>query len=160
MAIFNRLTKSDLFGTFTHYATLHGVPIYYGEDGDQVAVRNGYPEWLLDAASAVDGFLTYLATMVNPTYDPIFRIKVGKPMFKEVVYVTSQGYVDCADGDRHFINHSMLRNLYRVECSPMRCVDTITKLRDWSKYEVIILEPKSNGDYTLPKPQGDFLWHK
>lgn len=159
MAVFKRLKKADMFGTFTHYATLYGVPVYYGEEGTKIAVRNWYPEWLLDAATAIAEQFDMLATMVNPAYEPQFKIRVGKPIFKEVVYITAQGYVDSVDGDSHFITHRMLRNLYRVECSKYRCIDSITQLRNWSNYEVILLEPRTNGDYRLPEPKGDFLWH-
>jgi len=160
MAIFKRLGKSDLFGTFTHYATLHGVPIYYGDDGNQVAVRNWYPEWLLDVATFIDDTLASLATLVNPCYDHQFKIKIGDPIFKTPIYVTCPGHIrSIGDGDSHFITHGMLRYLYNVRSSNYKCVESISQVGDWSKFEFITLNPRYDGDYTLPKPIGDFIYY-
>lgn len=56
MAVFKRLTKDQIRSQFQYTGLFMGcVPVYVGDPyGDCVlAVRNGWPEWLLDAADAL-----------------------------------------------------------------------------------------------------------
>lgn len=44
------MSDAEIREDFTHYALFCGlVPIYFNPDTSHVAVRNWWPEWLLDA---------------------------------------------------------------------------------------------------------------
>jgi len=64
MAIFQRIHKDVLHAQFTHYGLFAGfVPVYVGDpEGEcRVAVRNWWPEWLLDFANALHGLYVMLS---------------------------------------------------------------------------------------------------
>lgn len=55
MAIFNQIPRDEIRKQFTHHGVFAGcVPIYVNaESGNyEVAVRNWWPEWMLDVVSA------------------------------------------------------------------------------------------------------------
>ena len=64
-------------------------------------------------------------------------------------YLVKEGYVISDDGDRHFINCKTLINLYNVNISEcvLQYIDRRT-IRDVE--HLIVLTPKSNGDYNIP----------
>lgn len=53
MPLRNQLKKSEIAKEFTHYARLHGVPIYFNEQTNAVSTRNWIPEWTLDFARSL-----------------------------------------------------------------------------------------------------------
>ncbi|EKL3976927.1 hypothetical protein PRH55_000259 [Morganella morganii] len=62
MAIFKRLTKEQIKQDYDHYGLFMGiVPIYVGDHKGEcrVAVRNWWPEWLLDLADAIHSLTPY-----------------------------------------------------------------------------------------------------
>ncbi|HGP5909348.1 hypothetical protein LH673_02460 [Morganella morganii] len=62
MAIFNRLTEEQIKQDYDHYGLFMGiVPIYVGDhEGEfRVAVRNWWPDWLLDLADAISRLTPY-----------------------------------------------------------------------------------------------------
>lgn len=71
MAVFRRIPPAVLARHFVYRGWLCGiVPVYVGPvqavEGPNIAVRNGIPEWTLDAAHLFwDGFLM-LAYFANP----------------------------------------------------------------------------------------------
>ena len=145
MAILNRLGKSDLFGKFTHYATICGIPVYYSENNGLVAVQNWYPNWLLSVVK-----------LIKCDY----KIKIGLPIFKTPVYITCPSYVyGKNDYNPHFITHIRLRELYNIKSSKYDCVQSRSQIHDWSKFEVIELHPRHDGNYKLPSPEGDFIFY-
>lgn len=72
MALFKRLTKEQIEKDYTHYGFLHGVPIYYNNDGHNVCVRNWCPELLLD----IGEFLFGLTVMIFNIENPMYAIKI------------------------------------------------------------------------------------
>lgn len=73
MAIFKRLTKEQIKQDYDHYALFMCiVPIYVGDVHGQcrVAVRNWWPDCLLDLADFVHQFTPY----------DEWAIKMGKPI--------------------------------------------------------------------------------
>lgn len=55
MAVFERIPNETILREFTHYGMFLGlVPVYVGDPAGEcrVAVRNWWPEWLLDFAQA------------------------------------------------------------------------------------------------------------
>ncbi|WP_368872424.1 hypothetical protein [Proteus terrae] len=62
MAIFKRLTKEQITRDYDHYALFMGiVPIYVGDVYGEckVAVRNWWPDWLLDLAEVISSLTPY-----------------------------------------------------------------------------------------------------
>jgi hypothetical protein len=78
MAIFRGRLTPEQIRTYTHYGRFLGlVPIYFAEegaDGCRLAVRNGWPEWLLDVANALFFVWCYVATTLVPDLEPRFPI--------------------------------------------------------------------------------------
>lgn len=72
MAVFDRLPQHVIKSEFTHYAKLHGVPIYFNIDSNAVCVRNWYPEWLLDLGEL---FFTFTCDLFN-LRDQMYAIKL------------------------------------------------------------------------------------
>src|SRR3546814_8787998 len=71
MAIFfDRVPKSDLGTKFTHLGRFYGiVPVYLGDPlgpAPTVAVRNGWPDWLLDVADWIWNAAVWACQLVNP----------------------------------------------------------------------------------------------
>lgn len=55
MAVFKRIPQDIILQNFTHYGLFLGVvPVYVGDpEGEcRVAIRNWWPEWVLDFAQA------------------------------------------------------------------------------------------------------------
>lgn len=85
MAILRRLTQDQLEADYTHYGRFYGiVPVYVGDpfgDAPRVAVRNWWPEWLLDAADWVWGIAASFMSAINPEFeDPGFMIAIDGEM--------------------------------------------------------------------------------
>lgn len=81
MAIFKRLTKAEINKDYDHYALMYGIiPIYVGDAEGQcrVCVRNWIPEWTLDFADSFFGFAILTMQVINPNYEPMFFLKLGK----------------------------------------------------------------------------------
>ena len=77
----HRLTKEEIERDYTHYALMFCiVPIYFNEHNNAVCVRNWYPEWLLDLFQALFDLYCIVATTVNSELDPMFPIKITKPI--------------------------------------------------------------------------------
>jgi hypothetical protein len=67
-------------------------------------------------------------------------------------YVVVPGYVYSRDGDRHFVNADQLQQLYGVNSSECLVEPSGDRARGYTRPEgAIVLHPKSNGDYSLPK---------
>lgn len=66
-------------------------------------------------------------------------------------YFLSAGYVVSRnDVDSHYINEGMLAKLYGVKMS--ECVVAPRNTQGWRMPEgLIVLSPKADGNYTLPK---------
>ena len=76
MAVISRLSKNEIEKDYTHYAKLHGVPIYFNFYNNAVAVRNWYPEFLLD----IGEFFFGLTISIFQISDPMYAIKLIKPI--------------------------------------------------------------------------------
>lgn len=80
MSILHRIPKDQIMQDFTHYALFCGVvPVYYKDmppDGCCMAVRNWWPEWLMDAAEAFIGAVINIKSAMDPDYVPIYPIKL------------------------------------------------------------------------------------
>lgn len=78
MAVFKRIPDEIIRQQFTHYGRFMGVvPVYVGDpEGEcRVAVRNWWPEWLLDFAQAS---LTLFASLGLVRYDSIMIRLTGE----------------------------------------------------------------------------------
>lgn len=74
MAILNMLSKDEIKSGYTHYATLHGVPIYFNEHNNAVCARNWVPDFLLDIGEFMFG--VFICVMIIE--DPMYAIKLSK----------------------------------------------------------------------------------
>ena len=78
MAIFKRLTPDEIKQDFTHYGLFCGsVPVYYKDIppfGCCMAVRNWWPEWLMDAADALYRCACFVGALFNPDIEPMWPI--------------------------------------------------------------------------------------
>lgn len=68
-------------------------------------------------------------------------------MIRGKKYLIMPGYVFSADGDKHYINASMLMGLYKVPQN--ECLIFNEKLSDRFYKGLIVLAPMNNGDYSL-----------
>jgi len=68
MPIINNLSKYRIKDEYTHYAYLHGVPIYFNEHNNAVCVRNWIPDFLLDIGEFMFGVFNQLMMVENPMY--------------------------------------------------------------------------------------------
>lgn len=81
MAVFKRLSKEEIKQDYDHYGLMYGiVPVYVGDAyGDcRICVRNWIPEWTLDLGDAIFDIAVSFMTIVNPTYEPMFFLRLGK----------------------------------------------------------------------------------
>lgn len=78
MAILKRLSEQVIGDTYTHHASLFGVPIYFNEHNNAVCVKNWWPEFTLDLMSGLNDLFVWFFSMVDPYYEPMFPIKLGK----------------------------------------------------------------------------------
>jgi hypothetical protein len=63
MSVSDRLSETEIQEQFTHFGFFCSiVPIYFNEETSDIAVRNWYPEWLLDFAV----FLFRVFSIVTP----------------------------------------------------------------------------------------------
>src|SRR3546814_9993204 len=74
----DRVPKSDLGTKCTHLGRFYGiVPVYLGDPlgpAPTVAVRNGWPDWLLDVADWIWNAAVWACQLVNPAFEhPGFR---------------------------------------------------------------------------------------
>lgn len=71
--LFGRIPASDLGTRYTHFGRFYGiVPVYLGDPfgpGPDVAVRNGWPDWLLDVADMVWNAAVWARQMMDPTFE-------------------------------------------------------------------------------------------
>lgn len=71
-------------------------------------------------------------------------------------YMLVGGYVfSKSDGDRHYINARKLCELYKLnpaECIFMEENDTYMQAPRHGENSILILHPREDGDYALPKP--------
>lgn len=84
MAIFNRMPAAQIKSNFQYYGLMFGfVPVYVGamdSEAPVVEVRNWWPDWLLDVGHILFCSFAMLATMVNPEFEPEFRITITGPI--------------------------------------------------------------------------------
>lgn len=91
MAVFDRIPPTELARHFRYRGWFCGiVPVYVGDlrgvDGPNVAVRNGIPEWTLDAAHMLwDGFMALVFLVRPDAEDPGWPIRItgrldGRPL--------------------------------------------------------------------------------
>ncbi len=70
--IFGRVPKAELGTVYTHVGRFYGIiPVYIGDPfgpAPVVAVRNGLPEWLLDAADLVWNLAVAARRLFDPTF--------------------------------------------------------------------------------------------
>lgn len=82
MSIRERIPRDQIERDFTHYALFcRVVPVYYKEippDGCCMAVRNWWPEWLMDAAEAVLGVVITIKSAMDRDYVPMYPIKLTR----------------------------------------------------------------------------------
>lgn len=79
MPLFKQLSQDEIEQTYTHYATLFGVPIYFNKDTNEVCTRNWVPEFLLDVAQGLHDTAEILKHNPNQEfYQQGFLIKQGK----------------------------------------------------------------------------------
>lgn len=84
MPLLNQLPKAEIAKEFTHYAKLHGVPIYFNEKTNAVSTRNWVPEWILDVAQGLVDTADMLKHYMLPVHEEsCFMIKLGKPIESE-----------------------------------------------------------------------------
>lgn len=79
MAIIKRLTKEQIKKDFTHYGLFYGlVPVYIGDpEGEaRIAVRNWFPEILLDISDIFFDGVTWTVQLMDPMHEPLFFFKV------------------------------------------------------------------------------------
>jgi hypothetical protein len=80
MSIFQRIPADQIKEDFTHYGLFCGlVPVYYRDmppDGCLMAVRNWWPEWLMDFAEVIFGLCVNFRSAMDPDYDPQYPIKL------------------------------------------------------------------------------------
>lgn len=82
MAIFDRIPKEELGTVYTHYGWLLGlVPVYVGDADSaapRLAERNWIPVWWFDLVEGLFGLCCFIASMLDPMFEPSYAIKVGK----------------------------------------------------------------------------------
>lgn len=77
----HRLSKKQIESEYTHYALMFCiVPIYFNENTNAVCTRNWWPEWLFDLFAALFDLYCIVVTTINPEVEPLFPIKIGKPI--------------------------------------------------------------------------------
>lgn len=72
MALIHRLSRDEIERDYTHYAKLHGIPIYFNINDSAVCVRNWIPEFLLD----IGEFFFGLYIFINDVDEPMYAIKL------------------------------------------------------------------------------------
>lgn len=78
MAIFGKLTDAEIYAEFTHVGMFCGlVPVYMTlDDTPNVAVKNGYPDFLLDIVSFIWQVANMAASYTDPNFEPGFNFDV------------------------------------------------------------------------------------
>lgn len=76
----DRLTPEAIRAAYTHYGTLHGVPIYCNPETGDVRERNGTPSWWLTFVLAVNQFVNTGAALLNPRYEATWPIRIDGPI--------------------------------------------------------------------------------
>lgn len=72
MPLLNRLSEEEIKSEFTHYANLHGVPIYFNVNDNAVCTRNWVPDLFLDIGECL--FALFVQIML--VEDPMYAIKI------------------------------------------------------------------------------------
>lgn len=81
MSLFrDRLTPEQIRATYTHYGTLHGVPVYVNPETGEVCERNGVPSWWLLLMVEVNQFINAGASLINPAYEATWPIRIDGPI--------------------------------------------------------------------------------
>ncbi|MET2951304.1 hypothetical protein ABXV18_24790 [Vibrio owensii] len=87
MAILNPIPQEELHRNFDYYGLMYGfVPIYIGNiksEAPNIAVRNGWPDWILDFADGVFEFSNFFVQLFYPHYNPEFFFKLTAKIEKE-----------------------------------------------------------------------------
>lgn len=82
MSILQRIPKDQIKEDFTHYALFMGFcPVYYKDmppDGCYMAVRNWWPEWLMDMAEGIAAICIAALTRLDPDYEPVWMIRLQR----------------------------------------------------------------------------------
>lgn len=90
--LYGRLSPDDIKRHFTHIGWYFFVPIYIGldsedevdvEEAPNVSVRNGCPEWLMDAADLIFGIAVALRLKLDPDYEPLFPFRITGTILKD-----------------------------------------------------------------------------
>jgi hypothetical protein len=78
MAMFQRMSDSYIKEHFTHYGIFCGVVPIYMTDSDMpdIAVRNGYPDFLLDIVAFAWQVMSIVAEFVVKDYEPGFLFEM------------------------------------------------------------------------------------
>ncbi|EHM2356458.1 hypothetical protein KD625_004232 [Salmonella enterica subsp. enterica serovar Bonariensis] len=80
MAFFKRMSTETIRQKFTHYGLFWGcVPVYVNMKNSNcpdVVTRNWIPDWTLDIADWISAAPIFLITLINPSYEPMFAIKL------------------------------------------------------------------------------------
>lgn len=68
----------------THHGKLHGIPVWIDfstEPAPGIKAKGGFiGEVALDVMEFFFGCFTWTATLINPNYEPMYAIHVGKPV--------------------------------------------------------------------------------
>jgi len=77
MAIFRPLSKEEIKRTYTHYGMFCFIaPVYLNLHDNEVAVRNWYPDWLLDVALFAFDVFCFMQQMVDPEFECGWPIRI------------------------------------------------------------------------------------
>lgn len=77
MAIFDRLTRTEIQTRYTNKGWYLFCPIYFSLDGDNADLveRNWIPVWLLDIAEGIQMTMNYILTAAFPdSYEPTWML--------------------------------------------------------------------------------------
>lgn len=84
MSILHPLSQAEIRANFSHYGLMFGcVPVYVGQPDSEapvIAVRNGWPDWLLDAAHGLFVGVAVICQWVNPHFEPCFWFELTGPI--------------------------------------------------------------------------------
>ena len=71
----------------THHGSLHGIPCWIDmtdDDAPGIKAKGGFiGEIALDFMELLFGCFTWCATALNPDYEPMYAIKVGKAVSED-----------------------------------------------------------------------------
>jgi hypothetical protein len=71
--LFDRVPAAEIGTRYTHFGRFYGiVPVYLGDPFGpcpDVAVRNGWPDWLLDVADLLWSAAAWVHGLIDPDFD-------------------------------------------------------------------------------------------